>query len=267
MAISAKEIDMIKQDLTKKGLDMPGLDNDLLDHLLCGIENHMASGHSFQEAYHLASHDLHGEWDIKKIQDETASLLNEGKSLLRNLISYTLIIGILILVFNLLTSGVNPALILVCISLCIFFIYHSLFYRRKQKRLKKNLALFTVVTAMPVMGVALFLVREFSGFELMGMMGWCILIISIAIPVYLNAVKSVLTMDGTILTFFCYTLKLIAVVSGIWIPLALCIKLFRPDVAIFFFLDDLLLLSLTSFVLSAGLRKISDLKLFLLNKF
>jgi hypothetical protein len=267
MTVSAKEMEIVKQDLAKKGVDMSGLNNDLLDHLLCGIENYMTSGHSFHEAYHRASYDLHGLSDIKEIQDETVDLLNEDKSLLKNLKNYGLVLGLLILIFNLLTSGTNPALILVCISLSIFFLYHSIFYYRKQKGFKRNLPLFTFITAMPVIGVILFLAEEFPAFQLMGMTGWCILIISVAVPFYLNAVKSVLAMDSTSTTFFCYTLKITAAISGIWIPLALSIKLFRPDVKIFFFLDDLLLLSLTSFVLSVGLKKIPDLRLFLINKF
>ena len=34
----------------KKGINMPGPDNDLWDHLLCGVEHYLNSGHVFYRA-------------------------------------------------------------------------------------------------------------------------------------------------------------------------------------------------------------------------
>jgi CDP-diglyceride synthetase len=210
---------------------------------------------------------LHGQQEISTIQQETISALHEGKSLWRNLMNYGITLGLLILSFNLLTNSINPALILVSISLCIFFIYHSIFQSRKQHSLKRNLSLFIVITGIAVMGVLGFLFLEFDGTGLLKTLIWSALIMGVAVPVYLNAVKNVLLMDSTLTTFFSYSLKLIALMSVLWIPLALALKVYRPDVAVFFFLDDLIVIAICAFILSMGLKKLAYLKAFLKNNF
>jgi hypothetical protein len=70
-------------------------------------------------------------------------------------------------------------------------------------------------------------------------------------------------MDSTLTTFFSYSLKLIALMSLLWIPLALAIKVYRPDVAVLFFVDDLFVLAIIAFILSIAVKKIVYLKVFL----
>jgi hypothetical protein len=261
--ITDSQIQRIKGDILQKGINMPGLESDILDHLLCSIEENMTKGQSFEEAYQMAAFQLHGDSQIITIQKETISALNEGKSIWRNLMNYGITLALLILIFNLLTTGVNPALILVCISLSIFFVYHGIFQARKQHSLKRNLGLFLVITGIAVIGVFVFVFLEFNGGGLVGMLFWSTLIMGVAIPVYLKAVKKVLLMDSTLTTFFSYSLKLIALMSLLWIPLALAIKVYRPDVAVLFFVDDLFVLAIIAFILSTAVKKIVYLKVFL----
>lgn len=261
--ITDKEIQIVKEDLVKGGIDMPGLDSDLLDHLLCGTEAYIADGHTFMEAYHMAKADLHGSAEIIAIQQDTINELNSGKRVLTELLHYGFVLGGLILVFNLLTS-VNPALILVCISLFIFFIYHGIFSRRKGNSLRSNFSLFLLITAIPVIGVIVFLIIEFPSLNLMRTPGWCLLIISIAIPVYRSTIKRILLTDSSALTFYSHTFRFIALASFLWIPLALTIRLFAPHAAVYFFLDDLLILCLTSLTLSRILPWLPDVKRYLI---
>ena len=263
--ITDKQIRRIKEDLEHKGINMPGLENDLLDHLLCCIEEHMDKGNSFDEAYRLALYKLHGQAEIITIQQETISVLSEGKSLWRNLLNYGITLGLLILSFNLLNTGISPALILVCISLSIFFVYHAIFYSRKQYSSKRNLGFFTGITVLAVLTVLGFLIVEFDGAGLLRMVIWSVLCMGLAIAVYPKSVKKVLLMDSTPTTFFSFTLKLIAFMSVLWIPLALCLKVYRPDVAVLFFVDDLLLMAICSFILSISLKKLVYLKVLLQN--
>jgi hypothetical protein len=53
--ITNKQIERIRGDIAQKGINMPGLEDDILDHLLCSIEEQMVKGHSFEEAYTLAT--------------------------------------------------------------------------------------------------------------------------------------------------------------------------------------------------------------------
>ncbi|MDJ1485482.1 hypothetical protein QNI16_33640 [Cytophagaceae bacterium YF14B1] len=261
--LTDKQIDIIKKDLNQNGIRMPGLENDLLDHLLCSIEVYMSKGYSFEEAYRCALYDLHGESTIITIQQETIHLINEGRSRVKNLIYYGCLLSCLIAPFNLFTTGVNPGLILVCISLSIFFIYHSIFLHRKQNDLRRNLFLFTIITSLAVLSVFIFLFIEFEGKGLLGMLLWVSLILAIAIPFYLKAIKRSLSMNNTMIDFFSFALELTAIISLLWIPLALSIKLFRSNVAVVFFLDDLVLIAICAFSVSIMLKKAGELKLYL----
>ena len=252
-----KEVEFIRGDLKKKGIRMPGLDHDLLDHLLCSVENYSDAGNSFLEAYQLALKDLNNDQEIKDIQQETAQTLNQGKSILKNLLVYGVFIGLLIGIFNVFTNGINPALILICISLAIFFVYHSVFFRRKQKSERSNLILFSAITLLPVISNIIFMAEEFPEFRLIGTPGWSFLIIFIAIPIYYRAVRKILSEQSTLTRFLVHILQFISLASLIWVPLALCTKLFRPNALLPSFLDDLVVLSLSCFLLSIGVQRLS----------
>lgn len=266
VTLTNKEVQIVKEDLKKKGITMPGLDNDLVDHLLCSIEARMASGHSFSESYRLASRDLNGDQAVSEIQHQTVAMLNERTNLLRNVLIYFLIFIFLIGVSTFLTPRVNPAIILTCITLSILFTYHSVFQGRKNNTYKSNIILFVIITAVPVTGILFFLATEF-GFQLHGSTGWIFLIISLAVPVYLKAVKDFLAMDRTVITLVCYTLKFTAVICLLWVPLVLSLRMFRPDVSISFFLADFLVLSIVSCILCIGFRKFEALTLHIRNNF
>jgi hypothetical protein len=60
--------------------------------------------------------------------------------------------------------------------------------------------------------------------------------------------------------------RFLALSSLLWIPLAACVKLFKPGANIFF-LDELLMLSLTSFLLMLLLQNAPAARLFLRNLF
>jgi hypothetical protein len=264
--LTPHEVQTVKEDLERKGITMPGLDQDLLDHLLCSIEARMDEGVSFSKAYRCALHDLCGPEDILKIQQATIREINEGKSVLKNLSYYILFIGVLIGTFNIFATQVSPALILVCITLGIFFMYHAIFCGRKKYSLQSNVSLFKRTTWIPITGTFLFLVAEFKSYGLLSMTLWCTLIIAIAVPVYLWSIKRVLNMDSTLKTLLAHTLKLTTVTSLLWIPIALSVKLFRPDVSVFFFIDDFLLLAAGSFILMIGIQNLSHLQRHLVHK-
>ncbi|HZG25334.1 MAG TPA: hypothetical protein VEZ17_12170 [Chitinophagaceae bacterium] len=262
VTLTNKEIEFVKADLRTRGITMPALVNDVLDHLLCGTEAYMTKGYSFSEAYSLASFDLTGEEGVGKIQQETSKGLNEWKNLSRNLGLYLLLILALIGASVIFTHGVNPAVILTCISLGIFFIYHSIFQARKTDSTRSNMLLFLLVTSIAATAVLIFLKAEFD-FRLAGTTGWILLVISLAIPVYMKAVKDVLVMDRTVVSLLEYALKFTAVICLLWIPLVSCLHFFRPEVSFAFFLDDLIFLTAGSSVLSLALGKFNDFKLYL----
>lgn len=265
--LTKMEVQTIEQYLENKGITMTGLDCDLLDHLVCATEMYISRGHSFSRAFQLALYDLHGEEEITDIQKTTAREINDGKSFIKNLAHYSFVLGILIGAFTLLIKTINPALILTCITLSIFFVYHSIFQKKKHYSLQENIKFFKRITWLPVTAVFLFLIVEFKSYGLLAMLLWCGMIISIAIPVYLMFIKRILITDSSFQTFLIHTLKLTTVISVIWIPLAFCIKLFRSDIAVLFFIDDFFILAISSFILTTILQKLPDFRLFLRDNF
>jgi hypothetical protein len=53
-ALSDAQIDFLAEEIQKRGIDQPGLADNLLDHFCCSVEDKMAQGLGFHEAYHHA---------------------------------------------------------------------------------------------------------------------------------------------------------------------------------------------------------------------
>ncbi|MEM9832457.1 MAG: hypothetical protein AAF944_17625 [Bacteroidota bacterium] len=255
--VSTTQVDLIRQDLRKNGITAPGLESDVLDHMICGTEKYMSEGYAFHKAYQKAWYDLNEKQALALIQQETSQAISEGKSVLKRVLGYFLILSAFIGIFMTFTLKASPALIMSCISVMIFFIYHSVFSWRRQKSNKHNRALFIGLTLLPIVGAVIFLIREFQ-FYIYGTSGWVLVIIFIAVPIYYLFVRKVLTEDSTLRQFLIQTFQFLSVASLCWIPLASGLQLFRPDVAVLFFLDDLLIISASSLLLALGLQKLSS---------
>lgn len=264
--ISTTQVDLIRQDLRKNGITASGLESDLLDHIICGLEKYMMEGYSFRKAYEKAWHDLNEDQGLTLIQQETSQAISEGKSVSKRVLGYFLILCAFIGIFMTFTLKANPALIFSCISVMIFFTYHSVFSWRKQKSHKHNRVLFIGLTLPPIIAVLIFLILEFH-FYIFGTSGWILLIIFTAVPIYYIFIRKITAENSTLRQFLIQSFQFLSVASLCWIPLAYSILLFRPEVAVLFFLDDLLIISACSLLLSLGLQKFSSTWSFLSTTF
>lgn len=256
--LTDEQVQFVRSDLRERGISMPGLDHDLLDHLLCGVENHLNAGYTFEKAYTFALRELTSDESMVSIQQETVLALKEGKRGYVFPMAYMAVLTGLFCGFRIFSHGVNPALILVTISLIIFFVYHIIFSGRRHKTVRSNLILFALVTMLPIAGVFLFLVIAFPQFNLLGTPGWCLLVIACAVPVYYRAVQKMLSGDSTVYQFLIHALNFISIASLLWIPLALLIKTFKPATPLFF-LEDLFLLSIVCFVIQLLMGRVGGL--------
>lgn len=255
--ISTTQIDLIRQDLRKNGITASGLESDVLDHMICGTEKYMSEGYAFRKAYQKAWRDLNEDQALALIQQETSQAIKAGKSVSKRVLGYLFILIAFVGIFMTFTLKVNPALIMSCISVTIFFVYHSVFAGQKQRSRKYHRALFIGLTLPPIVGAVIFLILEFQ-FYIFGTSGWVMVIIFIAVPIYHLFIRKVLTENSTLRQFLIQTCLFLSVASLCWIPLASGVQLFRPDVAVLFFLDDLLIISAVSLLLSLGLQKLSS---------
>jgi hypothetical protein len=264
--LTGEQIEWIESDIRKRGITLAGLDTDVLDHLVCGTEHYLNAGNSFGHAYQLALRDLTGDEAVESVQQDTLRAVHAGKSVCKNLFVYGAVLAGLMGVFGVFAEVTSPGLILPALSLAVFCVYHGCFYHRAGKDPGRNLWWFVAITALPFVGVAVFLAEAFPGFRWLGTQGWCLLLTALGNVLYYRSVQSVLAEPRTTRQLLIQLSRFLALSSLLWIPLAACVKLFRPGANIFF-LDELLMLSLTSFLLMLLLQNAPAARLFLRNLF
>ena len=265
--LTREQIEWIESGLRQQGITRAGLDTDVLDHLVCGTEHYLNAGNSFARAYQLALRDLTGDEAVGTVQQETLRALRAGKSIYKNLLVYGAVLGVLLGTFGLLAEVTSPGLILPALSLAGFCVYHSFFYFRAGKNPGSNLGWFAAITALPVVGVAVFLATAFPGFRWVGTQGWCLLLTAVGVGLYYHSVRKVLAEPRTTRQLLIQLSRFLGVSGLLWIPLAACVTLFRPGADVLFFLDELLVLSLTGFLAMLLLQKAPAARLFFRNRF
>ena len=72
--LSSGQIAWIQQEISRKGISDPVLQDDLLDHICCIIEENLANGFSFDDAFDVVLEKF-GPAGFRKIQRETTFLL------------------------------------------------------------------------------------------------------------------------------------------------------------------------------------------------
>ncbi|MEQ9288252.1 MAG: hypothetical protein RIG77_15150 [Cyclobacteriaceae bacterium] len=74
--MTQEEIDRVRQLLTGMGLSDPSLQKELIDHVCCDVENYMAQGMGFEEAFEKTKNDIPKN-QFRQIQKETMEVLNK----------------------------------------------------------------------------------------------------------------------------------------------------------------------------------------------
>ena len=92
--LTEAEIKQVRDTLEKRGLTYMQLQTELLDHLVCDIENWMQQGMNFQQAKEKVFADI-PENQLKTIQTETMEVVNKKNSALdiMTILSLLLLIG------------------------------------------------------------------------------------------------------------------------------------------------------------------------------
>ncbi len=72
--ISDSQVDFILDDIKKRGVELEDLQNNLLDHVCCIIENKMSSNQNFNEFYENTISKFY-KTNLAEIEEETKNLL------------------------------------------------------------------------------------------------------------------------------------------------------------------------------------------------
>lgn len=72
--ITDKQMDFILNDIRARGVEMESLQNDLLDHVCCLIEQHLGANENFEDFYHQTIQTFY-KTELWEIEEETINLL------------------------------------------------------------------------------------------------------------------------------------------------------------------------------------------------
>jgi hypothetical protein len=72
--LSDKQLDFILNDIRARGVEMESLQNDLLDHICCVIENNLEANGNFEDFYQKTIHTFY-KHELWEIEEETISVL------------------------------------------------------------------------------------------------------------------------------------------------------------------------------------------------
>src|SRR5678815_1485779 len=72
--LSNEQLDFISSDIRARGVELESLQQDLLDHVCCIIEQNLEAGGDF-EGYYLATIQTFYKTELKEIEEETLFLL------------------------------------------------------------------------------------------------------------------------------------------------------------------------------------------------
>jgi hypothetical protein len=205
--LSDKEVETIERRILRSGLSDKGLQNDLLDHFCCFVEEKMSEGADFESAYEEAYRSItpDGMYDI---ETELITLLTLNKQIgMKRAISITgalstfmLTAGIILKYAHMpgaavhITLGIGIATMIFIPFVCIFKI------REKQGAADKWLWTIGSVFGAALAFSTLFKVQHWPGANMLGSLSLAILLL-LFLPVYfLSGIRNPASRINTIVS-------------------------------------------------------------------
>ncbi len=190
-SLADEQVDFIREDIRRRGVFTESLQENLLDHLCCYIEEQPEDGRPFEEVYRQAV-EAFGQNGLQQVQDETLFLINNKHLTTMKKLMYisgafasiTLIAGAF---FKFQHWPGTSVLLLSGVLIMALLFAPSLFYLRyKEASGKKDRAISLIAMACAVVLVAgaLFKVFHWPGANMILFPGF-ILFFFIFLPLYM----------------------------------------------------------------------------------
>lgn len=147
--ISDEQIDFILSDISARGIEMVGLQQDLVDHICCIIEHSLDDDGDFESFYNTTIKEFYRR-DLKEIEEETINLLiHKNYYVMKKIMLVSGGISTALLILGILFKFMNwpGALILIfcgILVLSLIFLPLSFVLRVKEKKENKD----KIVTAL-----------------------------------------------------------------------------------------------------------------------
>lgn len=208
--LTDEQIDLIAGDIRLRGVFSQSLQEDLLDHICCYIEEQPDDERPFGEIYRQAL-DAFGQDGLQAIQDETLFLINQPyfsamkkfAYITGSIASVSLVAGALFKIMH--WPGAGIMMVLGTLVLSMFFIPYFFYVNLKEQTEKKSkvVAALGLITALLLCAGALFKLMHWPGAIIM--IGGFALFFIIFLPLYIiNGVRNPLTKVSSISNGFLF---------------------------------------------------------------
>ena len=152
--LTLSDIDLIRKDVMSQEICFSHLADEIIDHLCCDVENEMAGGLTFHDAYHKVKGSL-GHRRLREIQEETLYAVDTKYRNMKNTMKISAITGTIMIGFAALFKimhwpGAGIMLTLGSLLLAFVFMPSALTVLWKETHSGKKLFLYisAFITAM-----------------------------------------------------------------------------------------------------------------------
>jgi len=141
--LTKEQIDLIASDIKGQGIAYSHLEDDLIDHVCCDVEQEMDNGSDFNEAYRTVKERI-GTHRLKQIQKDTLYFVDIKYRIMKDSIKITGVISMIMLAFAAIFKimhwpGAGGLLVLGFFILCFVFLPVAIYAVYKQNNKKYTL--------------------------------------------------------------------------------------------------------------------------------
>jgi len=205
--LTEQQIDFILDDIRARGVKMESLQQDILDHVCCIIEQNLEENGDFRSFYNSTIKTFYKK-ELNEIEDETISLLtNKHYYTMKKLMIYSGIFSAALFSMGIILKfghmpGSSAGIILGIIGLCFLFLPLMFTLKMKEAKKAKDKVLIGlgVLSGILVALSVLFKVQYWPGANFMGMLAIAVLGL-LFLPIYLvTGIRQPETRVNTIVT-------------------------------------------------------------------
>jgi hypothetical protein len=205
--ISNQQIDFILNDISARGVKMESLQQDILDHVCCIIEQNLEENGDF-EGFYFKTIQTFYKAELKEIEEETISLLtNKHFYTMKKLMIYSGVSSAVLLSLGIILKflhwpGSAPGIVLGIGMLALIFLPLMFTLKMREKEQTKDKVLIGLGTLSAILMTLslLFKVMHWPGAMIMGSLTMAILLL-LFFPIYLiTGLRNPETKINTIVT-------------------------------------------------------------------
>jgi|WetSurMetagenome_2_1015567.scaffolds.fasta_scaffold67218_2 hypothetical protein len=193
--LSSDEISFISDEVKKSGISFSHLEEELIDHICCMVEELVNDGYTFESALKSVKKNI-GIDSLKEIEIQTLILINKKFNAMKKTLKISGIVGLSAIVISSILKmmhwpGAGPLLTLGFLTLLLAYLPALLLTLKKEKILKRNmnLAYFGMAAAFVLLVSLLFSLMQWPYREYPIVLSWIFTLIFL-IMLFSNIMKS-----------------------------------------------------------------------------